>query len=577
MLLLMFAKRKFPKVHLLLEISIYIVFLVILVGQGWNRALYHGNLIWGDDFQWQSWLYRISYGEIPYRDFFVLYGPLLPFVFYLPFVVLGGNFWAWNVIAYVFLPLFSFWAAILISRLFLKTVLFRIIFLIIASTFDAWGLFFLQPWQFRFWLGLFLMVILFSRLKRRFFWAGVWTAVVFFSSIDQGMYLLGSLGVLGILGGLGGLALLRPFGFAQGYGGQGSRSFKLLKILKSEFKEKIWELGKGIGVAAFPMVVVLAVSGALENYISFSFFTLPSKEVSDFGIAFPEVPFDLLKSDLFYFLYSKQSRFWWPIIVYLVSLIWHLKELFLRKKFLGPSLFLTIYGIFSFRTVLVRSDFEHLAMASIPYVILAVWFLEQALMTISAALRPFDYTRGKQAQGKFEKNALLLGVKVSLLVFFLGGGLWFFYITRSGVEAGFLSVLAPSYFNLREHWGLVYSPLLGVYADSDRVESLEKVVTFLGQTKEKFYTHGWLQGLYFLTKTKNPTYFDQDFWANKEEQKKIIKTLEEKKINLMLSTPSHPLVKESVLDNYFSKYYQKEKEFGEIVLWRRFQGIDDSL
>lgn len=606
----------------LLEVFIYIAFFVVLAIQGYQRAIYHGELVWGDDFQWISWLYRIGYGEVPYKDFFALYGPILPYAFFIPFKIMGGGFLDWNLINYFGLPLISFVIAVLIARIVFKSRIFRVVLLIIMSIFPPYGFFLLQPWFFRFWLALFTFVIIFLRVyrrpvyrnfgrnfskllrslseilvsasvsflhrqsffpqtlrqkkreasqnllsspqffevsqnpvlrNRRFLLAGMWIGVVLFSSVDQGGYLLTSLGlvgVLGVLGVLGGLGRL---------GDKLPKEPKELRLLKIIGDGRVWGFGKGLGITVGIISFLLFISGALNNYISFAFFRLPATEMAMGGIAFPDFPLDKLDQGLRAFFGSAEFRFYVPIFIYGLSILWLIKEYILKREVRWPIVFLTIYGVFSFRTVLSRSDIEHLSTAFTAAVILTVFYCERAFLALP------NLISSKDGAGRGIRVFRMIGA-----ILFIGGTLGYFWGIRSDKTRGFLAIARPFELVMNKPPATMkYSPYVGLYINSEQAENLAKLMDFIKQNSEAgFYGHGWFTGLWFLTKTKNPTYFDYDDWATDQQQQKIIQNIERYGTSYIV-TSSFRLKKGSLVDDYISFYYKLKDKYGDLIVFER--------
>lgn len=593
----MFTKVK-KRLPLFLELLIYFFLFAVLAIQGYNRAIYHGELIWGDDFQWISWLYRIGYGEIPYRDFFALYGPILPYAFFIPFRIMGGGFLDWNLISYFGLPLICFVVAVVISRILFKSRISRIILLVVMSIFPPYGFFLLQPWFFRFWLGLFTFVILFliagpvrkargpavrqphqvlgenscalvgaprlaspltplpPALKyRRFLLAGVWTGVVLFSSVDQGIYLLGSLGVL---------ALLRPAvgGATEGQGRLAAKSLKsptVPRLLKLIRERRVWEFGKGLGITAGIITFLLFISGALKNYLSFSFLTLPFQELSLGGLAFPDLPLDKLNQGWKAFFLSTELRFYVPIFIYGLSILWLIKEYILKREVRWPIVFLTIYGIFSFRTVLSRSDIEHLSTAFTAAVILTVFYCERAFLALPNLIS--------------SKDGASRGIRVFRMIgaiLFIGGTLGYFWGIRSDKTRGFLAIAKPQELIITKPPATMkYSLHVGLYINSEQADDLAKLMDFIKQNSEAgFYGHGWFTGQGFLTRTKNPSYFDYDDWATDQQQQKIIEDIERYGTSYIV-TSSFRIKKGSLIDDYINFYYKLKDRYGDLLILER--------
>lgn len=508
-----------------------------MIWEGIAKVYYQAPLQWLDDFQWQSWLYRLGRGEIPYKDFFVLYGPLLPYVFLLPFKILGKTFFAWNVIRYLFLPVFCYITAILISKKVFKTEIFIIIFLLIASTYDAWGFFFLQPWMFRIWLGIFSLVIVFSKLKQRYFLIGAWLAVLFFSSLDQAAYVFITLSFLTLLV------------FVASYFSKKNISFKL---------QPAYSFVLGFALFFSVPFLFLLLTGGLENYLRFSFSVLPNTEITSFGLIFPQFPIHRLKAGLFSFIISKEIRYYLPLFVYISYIAFSVREFFLQKKINWILIFLTIYGIFSFRTALGRSDFGHLMSVSVPAVYLILAYTEKSLQSVLHIIAD-------------RKKNIINILKATTLLFFITGVFLFFYLTRSSIESGFWGVFNPNRItNDRKVFADTYNPILKVNIGQEQSKSLTEAINFINNIPDKqFYVHGNLTGLHYLTGFRNLYYYDPDNWTSETEQRKILERLEKEKKQYVITLINEDFFRGSLLDDYFNEYYSFYKQFGDLVIWKR--------
>ncbi len=529
---------KLIKKYLIFENILYIIFFFGILWRGYLQAYYQASLQWVDDFQWISWLYRIELGQIPYKDFFVLYGYLLVYLFYLPFKLLGGNFLAWNIIRYIILPVYCYITAVFLSKKIFKTAVMRMLFLVLAATFDAWGFFYLQPWMFRMFLGLTTILIISSDNKKAYFWGGVWSALLLFSSFEQGVYSL--------------ISITCYLLFFYLYDWRRKTTSQIKTSAMNFIAGYVPVLGAGF--------ILLILTGGFNTYISI-IKTLQPMEISHFGLVFPDFPFDKLKNGLFPFLISKELRYYWPLIIYFLLFV-HLFNDFLKSNKINRKIvFVGIYGLFSFRTVLGRSDFGHLMAVWLPALLIVVWALESVI--VSSIARLIKQTNLRTFLMSFFK--IMTGFGVVL----------FLFLIRSPSELGFLTFLNnDNFIKERRQFAGAFNPLLSVKTNQYYVNTLSDLSKYISSLpKKSFYTHGSISGLYFLIDSPNPYFYDQDFWAPEKEQAKIIYLLEKNRNSFVVTLGKDDFFNGSILNDYFQKYYQVTKRFGDLIVLKRNQNI----
>lgn len=522
------------------ENLIYLIFFIGMLWRSYAQIYYHIHLQLIDDFQWQSWLYRIGLGQIPYKDFFVVYGFLLPYLFYLPFKILGGNFLAWNIVRYLLLPVVCYIFAVLIAKKIFRSVFFRVCFFLIASTYDAWSFFYLQPWEFRIWLSLIMILILFSRHKMNFFYAGIWTSTILFCSVEQGIYLFAA-------------STIYLFIKTLFFGEKNNISVRCQSFINYFF---------GLSVALLFGLTFLLLTGGIENFIYLSQVNA-SMAYTRYSLVFPNFPFKLLATNMLSFIVSIDFRFYVPLIIYVFTLL-YLLYLFSRSRCnlaaKGKILFLTIFGCISYKTIL-GADFGHLAFASIPAVIIVVWLAEEACVTISSFLN-----------SKINPKNILYSL---MLVIFIFSIFLYFFLTRAFAEKGFLVLFNPNeIIQSRKKSADTFNATLGVWMPYYQSTNLNEVLEFLkSNSNNKYYTHGSLSGIYFLTDSINNFYYDQDYFATEKNQKKIISSLESQNNQYAVMPASYSLSRGSVLDDYFQYFYDIVFKNEEYMVLRRNKNI----
>lgn len=284
-------------------------------------------------------------------------------------------------------------------------------------------------------------------------------------------------------------------------------------------------------------------------------------EISHFGLVFPDFPFDKLKNGLFPFLISKELRYYWPLIIYFFLFLHLFNKFFRSNKINRKIVFVGIYGLFSFRTVLSRSDFGHLMAVWLPALLIVVWALESVF--VSSITRLIKQTNIRTFLMSFFK--IMTGFGVVL----------FLFLIRSPSELGFLTFLNYNNFvNERRQFAGVFNPHLSVKTNQYYANTLSDLSKYISSLpKKSFYTHGSISGLYFLTGSPNPYFYDQDFWATEKEQAKIIYLLEKNRNLYTLTLDNDYFFNGSILNDYFQKYYQITKHFGDLIVLERNQNI----
>lgn len=284
---------------------------------------------------------------------------------------------------------------------------------------------------------------------------------------------------------------------------------------------------------------------------------------SHFGLVFPYFPFDKLSTNFFSFIISKELRFYLPFFIYIFSLLYIVLVYINKKRVPWKILYLTIFGIMTFRLAL-GGNFGNLAFVWISALFLSIWFLERAALKIVIKITV--------------KQNILGYLQIGVLVFFFFCISLFFYLIRSPNEKGFFVIFNPKeIITTRKTFADTYNPLLRVYIPYAQTGYLNQLLNYLDTLPQKnYYTHGSMSGLYFLTKTVNNFYYDQDDWATESEQKKIITGLEKLNNNYVVDLNTYHLLRGSLLDDYFNYYYFVEQQFGEFNVLKRNNIIYDN-
>lgn len=276
---------------------------------------------------------------------------------------------------------------------------------------------------------------------------------------------------------------------------------------------------------------------------------------SYFGLVFPHFPLDKLTNNPFAFAISREFRFYLPVFVYSLSLLYVFVTFFKKKKIYWEILYLIFYGLFSYRTSL-GGDFGHLMVASIPTMFIIVWILERSVIKCAKL---------------FLYKPLFFYYKIAALCIFIFGTSLYLFLIRSPTEKGFLVLLNPKeIIKIRQESADTYNPTLRVWLNYYQHNNLNEVLKYLNNLPQKvYYTTGSLSGLYFLTKSQNNFYYDQDYYAAEEKQKKIIQDLEKKQIKYIVKPTQPFFLQGSSLSDYVNFFYDPVFTNGEYTVVKR--------
>ncbi len=120
-MILKILKKTFTK-NLLIDLTVIIFFSFAIFVNGW-LAMHQGarfNIGYQDTMDHVGSMMRLGFGELPYRDFYYSYGPLMLLVLYGPFLILGKNFFSFFFSFYILLPIIVLIILYFVFRKFFK-------------------------------------------------------------------------------------------------------------------------------------------------------------------------------------------------------------------------------------------------------------------------------------------------------------------------------------------------------------------------------------------------------------------------------------------------------------------------
>ena len=302
----------------------------------------------------------------------------------------------------------------------------------------------------------------------------------------------------------------------------------------------LWGYLGGVALGALPFTVFLLSKGALTDYIDISFVKTPFFLNHIFGTSFPSLAAELKDISsllkLRGFLLSKTFKYYFPLLVYLLTLVYLLLRAVLRtfRKEEWKLLLVLLAGIAFFRTALGRSDFSHLKFATPFTWLICALFLREFVVRFKSAC--------SQRMNSPRANFIFLfrGVLMlfSLLVF-----LWYLFSAYNPLVSlkGILERLT-TYGEGRA--GYVYSslPRVGpIQIPPNQAQSIEKVASYIHShtlSDEPIFCFSNSGLYYFLLDRPNPTRFYQIiFAATPSLQKEVIQNLEKSKPQYVIFEP----------------------------------------
>lgn len=307
----------------------YLIIPLLIFFLSFDPLFAQGHIVPIDDGQHLGWVNSLSHGKVPYRDIFMLYGPLLEYIPLLLMKLFGYSIAVLRAF-YHFGMIIGLLLSYFLARIVLKTRLFIYIaaLLLVATKISAF-------WSAR-WGGprvalaiaVIILLMLYIRHKRKslIYFSGFMSAVTFFTSQEIGLCIF-----------------FASFLFIIG-----------CNIAEAEFKLK--EVFRQAGVYSLgaltlilPFTLYFIFTGAIGSYLKISFFDIPFRfskifvDAHPLGLLLKGEGFNYFEKTVFL---NRTFLFFLSIIIYAIGLGLFLSRI-LKKRFKKddlPLLFLIAFG-----------------------------------------------------------------------------------------------------------------------------------------------------------------------------------------------------------------------------------------
>ena len=512
------------RVGRLIPLAIIIFLILVVYWIGMNRIYLVGRINWADDFIWGSRWDRVLAGQLPYRDFFELYGPGFPILFAPLYAFLGKGLVAIRFIHFLLFPLVAL-GTMVFAFLCLGLNRWRLTAAVLLLTLSFLGMTWLdQP--IRTWFGLLALLPAVMAIRSGQKWA------IF-------------AGLSAVLSGL----LSTEQGVAVAVADSVTLGFYPLATLfrrKSKNRTEFKLLGYFLATLGLGWSIVflwMAGQGMLTAYLQTAFEQIPMYQNAAYGLIFPG--YNLMEDPL---------RLGWylPFVFWIFFMIYWL----IKRKNKGSSplaILLLVYSIFSLRIYIGRTEIRHFVVDTIPIFILGVatWF---------------DFWK--------EKNNKI--AEILLTTIFFGG----FIILSGGVIVNlspyWQTLLARGVYPFNFNKKIVYltdSSPVRVFPEESR--DIKGVLEFIDNNVhpgEEIYPFAVISGFSSLLSRTTPNYFEQAWFAQTYKlQKKLIMELERRKIAWVIYSLRDDVIRLDQLSNfYILNTFKPVVTFGDYTIMKRF-------
>lgn len=224
----------------------------------------------------------------------------------------------------------------------------------------------------------------------------------------------------------------------------------------------------------------------------------------------------------FYHL-SNSIMFYLPIFIYAVTTVFLISRLYLYREYnkrYSHVFLILVFGILSFKTVMVRSDIEHLLFCIIPAVILGCFLLNEFYVRLSNnSMPPVERNSNKK----------LILFKAFVIVTFL-------LLSCYGQIIRYISISCFKNINNYEKLSLEYAQ--GILVHKNEKDDITNVVSYVKSntnSSDKIFIVPYGAMIYFLADRDNPTRYDQFLPYNTYyDQIQVIQALEKTKPKLII-------------------------------------------
>jgi len=343
-------RRILIEVSLLLILALYIAF--------FNPSLFtykNDHMVgYADSMEYVRPLDDVLHGNVPYRDFYWMYGPLFLYIQLPVYFLLGQNHSALFAIWCSYLPFLSIVASYLWAVVFFPTTFYRLIFVLLCLlqnvNLDYSSLRHLMA---ELGIAIFVLALRAPEKKKLFFLSGLMSAAALLTSQEYGIASVLAVTVTWFL-----LYASR---------------FRL------SFKHSLLPYFAGVAVLLLSYYSYLGLNGALKNYLFYIYgltkgFSNPAR--SEMFPVFPYISvhggIEFLRS-AYSFLVSKNFRFYLPLAIYAFSFFYFCVKFYKGKEKNGLETFLLLfYGLLIFVRTLSGPGYGYFTYGLVPPITLGL-------------------------------------------------------------------------------------------------------------------------------------------------------------------------------------------------------------
>ncbi len=436
-------------------------------------------------------------GRVFGLDFFNYYGPLFSFIQIPFYYIFGANHWALLINIFIIFPLLSIVLAHFYIRIFIKTPLLRILFLIVCLFQGSIGLYSsIRHISAEITLGLFLFCLAHPSKRFIFFMTGVMQGISILMGTEYGIAIF--------------ISICSAFFIFSLTNKKGNT-----KILASLFLS-------GLLVSLTPFITYMIYHGALIEFLkdyydlvtSFENQNTPGSDI--FFPPFPSITLNNFLDSFKHFLVSQSLRYYLPLIFYIIAGSIFV-FIYIRRQ--NPSSFkfflLSLFGLLVFYRSLTSPAYGYIAYGLVPAITLGFLFMEK--MWVCA----IPHYKNYNIETKYNlKSFLSFSAYATILLFIIT---WFFLTA----ENTFLS------FKLykRKSNDMVYYEKVGFEISKEAYDQYTAINNFIEKNvrpDEYILPYPWG---YYSQFTRRYSALTNDAYTTgtKRQIKKSLKQLEERK------------------------------------------------
>ncbi|MFH1622513.1 MAG: SEC-C metal-binding domain-containing protein [Candidatus Omnitrophota bacterium] len=545
----------------------------------------HGYIFSFDEGQHLAWISGILKGKVPYRDLYMIYGPLLEYIPALLMKLFGPSLQVLRAF-YHFGTIFSLMLGYFLIRIILKSRLFVFIsswLLINLTVMPMWS----SRWGgIRLGSGFLVLLFLIFYLKKQkrilLYLSGVFTGLSFLISQEMGICAIIAC-ILSLIG-------------INYYWKENLR----------KFVQKIIIYILGTITILVPFFIYFLLKGAFLQYLRIMFFDVPFKFPLVYRDDYPFLSLPNSFSIVIWmnYLSSRTFYFYGSIAIYGLSLV-HLFKRIIQKKVsidILHLLMLVSFGLPLLKTATRMLGGPQFNISLPPILIIACLFLEKISFKFRDSFKNISFDKSNLGRnepcfcgsGKKYKNCCLEKSKILFLnltkclvlsLIILLSFFFIFIITRPDINLKRMSKKFNTYKKERQLLvSLNLKRAKKVYVPQAQAVELTAVIEFLENkvaSGESIFVLPHEGHYYFFLDRLCATRFDSALFAQVDPsyQTEVIQAIEEEKAPYIiynktsyLVTDNNPIPNEeriAEIVDYVLRSYTLEKQFGGTLILRR--------